>query len=87
MKNIFLVRIKRSDPKRGLTDILIRTMLEERLITEEIRIYPGSDRILAVNCSPLESDDGQIIGAVAVLEMLPSSENSNECDEFVANIS
>lgn len=71
-----------------LTDILIRTMLEERLITEEIRSYPGSDRILAVNCSPLESDDGQIIGAVAVFRDVTELRKLERMRrEFVANVS
>lgn len=71
-----------------LANLLNDTMTQEVSLSQEIRLYPGSDRTVAVTCSPLEAEDGGIIGAVAVLrDVTDLRKLENVRQEFVANVS
>ncbi len=71
-----------------LANLLNDTMTQEVSLSQEIKLYPGSDRTVAVTCSPLESEDGGIIGAVAVLRDVTNLRKLEKMrQEFVANVS
>jgi len=71
-----------------LANILNETMGKEKTVNEEIKLNPASERIVAVTSSPLEAEDGSIIGAVAVLRDVTNLRKLETMrQEFVANVS
>lgn len=71
-----------------LGQILTQTMIDETTINEEIQLYPGSKRTLAVSSSPLTGEDGTTVGAVAVLRDVTDLRRLERMrKEFVANVS
>lgn len=70
------------------SDIIEETINYMKSIDAEIRLYPGSSRIIAVRCSPLQDEDGDVMGVVAVLRDITKLRRlENMRKEFVANVS
>ena len=71
-----------------LSRLLEKTMDERVSFSQEVRLRPGSERTLAVTCSPLEDQRGRIQGAVAVMRDVTSLRHLEQMrQEFVANVS
>lgn len=71
-----------------LSRLLEKTMDDRVSFSQEVRLRPGSERTLAVTCSPLEDQRGRIQGAVAVMRDVTSLRHLEQMrQEFVANVS
>ncbi len=71
-----------------LSEIITDTMNREKSINAEIKLYPGSERTIAVSSSPLEGDEGMTIGVVSVLRDITELRRLEQMqNEFVANVS
>ena len=71
-----------------LSRILEKTMDGQDSFSQEMRLRPGSERIIAVTSSPLEDQHGKIQGAVAVMRDVTSLRHLEQMrQEFVANVS
>lgn len=71
-----------------LTRLLEKTMDTKESFSKEIRMRPGSERILAITSSPLEDQNGNSLGAVAVMRDITSLRHLEHMrQEFVANVS
>lgn len=71
-----------------LIEIVADAMTSMKSIVSEIKLYPGSSRIMAVNISPLEGESKSTIGVVIVLRNITELRRlENMRKEFVANVS
>lgn len=71
-----------------LIEIVSDAMTSMKSIVSEIKLYPGSSRIMAVNISPLEGESKSTIGVVIVLRNITELRRlENMRKEFVANVS
>ena len=71
-----------------LSWLLEETMDTKQSLTREVRLRRGSERILAVTSSFLEDEEGDGLGAVAVLRDITSLRHLEQMrQEFVANVS
>jgi two-component system phosphate regulon sensor histidine kinase PhoR len=71
-----------------LSRLLEKTMDDRVSFSQEVRLRPGSERTLAVTCSPLEDQRGRIQGAVAVMRDVTSLRHLEQMRQaFVANVS
>ena len=71
-----------------LTRLLERTMDDRSTFSKEMRLRPGSERIIAITSSPLEDQKGKIQGAVAVMRDVTSLRHLEQMrQEFVSNVS
>lgn len=71
-----------------LTRILEKTMDSRATTNTEVRLRPGSERTIAVTCSPLQDQKGKIQGAVAVMRDVTSLRHLEQMrQEFVSNVS
>jgi len=70
------------------SEIIQETITYMKSIDGEIQLSPGSSRIIAVRCSPLQDEDGDIMGVVVVLRDITKLRRlENMRKEFVANVS
>ncbi len=71
-----------------LSRLLEKTMDGKDSFNQEMRLRHGSERTMAVTCSPLEDQHGRIQGAVAVMRDVTSLRHLEQMrQEFVANVS
>ncbi|NLJ73808.1 MAG: cell wall metabolism sensor histidine kinase WalK [Firmicutes bacterium] len=71
-----------------ISKLLDETMDSKQSISREVRVRPGSERIIAVTSSPLKDQDGSSLGAVAVLRDVTALRHLEQMrQEFVANVS
>lgn len=71
-----------------LSRLLEETMDTKESVGEEIRLNPGSERMLSVTSSPLEDEQGNSLGAVAIMRDITSLRHLEHMrQEFVANVS
>jgi len=71
-----------------LARLLEKTMDDRVSFSQEMRLRPGSERTIAVTCSPLEDQRGRIQGTVAVMRDVTSLRHLEQMrQEFVANVS
>ncbi len=71
-----------------LIEIVTEAMDQMKSMVSEIKIYPSSSRIMAVNVSPLEGEGDSPIGVVIVLRDITGLRRlENMRKEFVANVS
>ncbi len=57
-------------------------------VSKEIRLHPGSERMLAVTSSPLEDEQRNSLGAVAIIRDITALRHLEQMrQEFVANVS
>lgn len=71
-----------------LSWLLEETMDTKQSLTREVRLRPGSERVLAVTSSFLEDENENSLGAVAVLRDITSLRHLEQMrQEFVANVS
>jgi len=73
---------------KELSRLLGETMDTKQSLIKEIRLRPGSERTLAVTSSFLEDENGNSLGAVAVMRDITSLRHLEQMrQEFVANVS
>lgn len=71
-----------------LARLMEETMDTKKSLSKEIRMRPGSERTLAITSSPLEDQNGNSLGAVAVMRDITSLRHLEQMrQEFVANVS
>lgn len=73
---------------KELSRLLGDTMDTKKSLIKEVRLRPGSERTLAVTSSFLEDENGNSLGAVAVMRDITSLRHLEQMrQEFVANVS
>ncbi len=71
-----------------LSHLLEETMDTKQSVSKEIRLHPGSERMLAVTSSPLEDEQRNSLGAVAIIRDITALRHLEQMrQEFVANVS
>ncbi len=71
-----------------LSHLLEETMDTKQSVSKEIRLHPGSERMLAVTSSPLEDENSNSLGAVAIMRDITALRHLEQMrQEFVANVS
>jgi len=71
-----------------LVEVVSDAMKSTKSIETEIKLFPSSERIIAVTSSPLEDENSQVIGVVIVLRDVTELRRLESMrKEFVANVS